>query len=255
MLEQKRIQSLLKKLMKENGLTYESLAGKLNVSPATIKRRLNTDDLTLSQLSDFCALLEISVYDFIAMSKEQSIKVHVFTEAQETLLSRDMRYLFLFRSTLLGLSYDVIKQQLQFSDKEMRKALRELEGVGLLRVMPGDRITALVHFPFRWRQGGKLRAAYNERILQTIMARARDFMDKRNDLKNSFNNFQTFEFLLTQESLQGFCSELEQVYTKYRNLSEMYLKQKNKHAEVVSGILMVDRFSVWQEPSSPGLPQ
>ncbi|WP_374076186.1 helix-turn-helix domain-containing protein [Bdellovibrio bacteriovorus] len=241
--------------MKQKSLTYESIAQKLRLSPATIKRRLNSDDLTISQLSDFCSVLEISLYDFLDMSKEQTVKVHLFTEEQERVLSRDLNYMLLFRNTLLGLSYEVHKQHLHFSDKEMRKALRELESVELVRVMPGDRIVALVHYPFKWRRGGKLEAAYNERIHQSLMARARHFLDKRDELKNNLNNFQAFEFLLSQESLRNFCAELGDVYKKYSGLSQMYLKQKNPQAEVVSGILMVDRFSIWQEPSSPGLPQ
>ena len=67
--EHERIQKALKLLMKKRKATYQSMGLILNISSATIKRRLNGNSITIEQLTELASALSVSFYELIEFSK------------------------------------------------------------------------------------------------------------------------------------------------------------------------------------------
>lgn len=238
--ECKKIQKTLKTLMKSQKATYETMAKALKTSPATIKRRLNGGDLTLQQLKDLASVLSISFYEVIELSKYTKREPHLFTVEQEKILASDLKVQMLFRHILAGTSFSQIKAQLKLSEKDLRKYARDLEKVGLAQLLPGDRFASLVHYPVRWQPNGALHKAYSEKVLKNIFAR----VENSNECAG-YNK--KFELLLNDEAYAKFCEEIQTIYSRYLNLSEIHMETRPDLSRVVSGLLFIDRFSVWDE--------
>lgn len=234
-----KIQKTLRVLMKKNKATYESIGRVLKVSPATIKRRLNGSDISLMQLKELAGALSLSFYELIELSQENRREPYLFSEAQESLLTSDLRLMKLFRLVLAGQNFSKIMTRLELTERELRKAVRDLEKERLVQHLPGDRVIPIVHFPFRWQPNGNLERAYNDLILVNLTQRI------SNDRGKARLNKQ-FEFALSPEAYQSFSEEIENIYSKYRNLSEIHLSSQINLDHVVSGVLFLDQFSFWE---------
>ncbi len=238
--ECKKIQKTLKTLMKSKKATYETMAKALKTSPATIKRRLNGGDLTLQQLRELASALEVSFYEIIELSKYVKREPHLFTHEQEKLLASEFIVKMLFRHILTGASFAQIKSQLNISEKDLRKYARDLEKVGLAQLLPGDRFVSLIHYPVRWQPNGALHKTYSEMVLKNIFSRI-----ENNNERAGYNK--KFELILNDEAYNKFCEEIQSVYSRYLNLSEIHMETQPDLNRVVSGLLFIDRFSVWEE--------
>jgi transcriptional regulator with XRE-family HTH domain len=237
-LERIKIQKALKQLMKQRRLRYRDLAKILSTSEATVKRRLNGEDLSLQQLLEIAKVLNVSFYELIELSKSQGTTEYQFSEAQEMLLSKNIINIFILRLMLMGKSFAEILTQVKIGESSLRKILREFEKVGLSKLMPGDCIILLVRFPFRWRPQGQLEKTYLKHISQVMVERL--FSRPENAGINK-----QFEFLLTPELYAHFCSDLNQVYLKYRSFSQALLTNVSASDQIISGMLFVDQFSCW----------
>ena len=237
--ECKKIQKTLKTLMKSKKFTYETLAKSLKTSPATIKRRLNGSDLTLQQVKDLASALSVSFYEIIELSKQTKREPHLFTVEQEKVLASDFKIKMLFRHILAGSSFANIKSQLKLNEKELRKFARDLEKVGLAQLLPGDRFVSSVHYPVRWQPNGLLHKTYSSVVLRNIFSRIETDQDNAGYNKK-------FELVLNDEAYAKFCEEIQNIYTRYLSLSEIHMETRPDLSRVVSGLLFIDRFSVWQ---------
>ena len=128
---------------------------------------------------------------------------------------------------------------LKCPEKELRKVVRDFEKVELAQLLPGDRIIPMVQFPFRWQPKGKLEQAYKSLILANLTQRI------VKDAGVAGLNKQ-FEFALSPDAYQSFCREIEGVYSKYRNLSEVHLSSHIDLDHTVSGVFFIDQFSIWE---------
>lgn len=237
--ECKKIQKTMKTLMKSKKATYESMAKALKTSPATIKRRLNGDDLTLTQVKDLASALSVSFYEIIELSKVVKREPHLFTAEQEKLLASDFKIKMLFRQIIANESFSKIKSTLKLSEKELRSFARDLEKAGLVQLLPGDRFVLQVNYPFRWQPNGALQKTYGEMVLKNIFSRI------END-KNQAGLNQKFELILSDEAYNKFCAEVAGTFAKYLNLSEIHMETQPDLSRVVSGMLFIDRFTVWE---------
>ncbi len=245
-LEETKIKTTLKLLMKKQGLQYKDLAQSLGVSTATVKRWLNKGDLGVSELSEISECLGVSLYEVIELSKNEEWTPYLFSEKQEALFANDLSFLLLFRTIIMGLSFSEILNELKLKESELRKKLRHMENVELIKLMPQDRIVLLAKFPFKWRENGALQKAYFTKNIQSLFDHIKSNYRSSTNEPDSGALCKPFEILLSQENRKSFSRDLMEVYTKYMNISRMDLKIKDKNNITVSGLLFSDAFSIWE---------
>jgi transcriptional regulator with XRE-family HTH domain len=85
-----KIQKTLKDQMRKKNFAYTDLSKLLEVSEATIKRRLNGEDISIEQLREMASVMDIGFYELIELSKQQDNQVHTFTIEQENFLAKAM---------------------------------------------------------------------------------------------------------------------------------------------------------------------
>lgn len=241
-------------LIKKNGISYFDLAKNLGVSEATVKRRLNGGQLTLSQLMEFSEILNISVYDLIETSRNQDTKPCQFSHAQEELLGKDLSYLQIFRLSMLKSSFSDIQKYLDLSELELRKKLKRLEKVGLVRLMPEDRIVPILTYPVKWIEGGPLQKAYFKKNISSLFEYISDNYVGSLFEKGSEKLCKPYEMFLSSEHHLQFNQELMDVYSKYVLVSRIDMRNHERQGRVISGILFSDSFSIWRPQAALAVP-
>ena len=237
-LELIKIQNAIKQLMKAKRFSYADLGLHLGASQATIKRRLNGNDISIEQLQEIALALESNLYELIEISKQHENKVYEFNLKQEELLAKDPLHMMIFRQLLMKKTFKEICKTLSITEGNLRKILRKLEERELIKLMPMDRIVLLASFPFRWIAGGPLEKSYDKIILEKILQKIKQGAENGISRK--------FEIALSDEFHRAFCDDLEKVYQKYKNLSQAHMTSLTRDEDVSSGILFVDRFSFWE---------
>lgn len=237
-LELLKIQNAIKHLMKTKHFSYADLGLQLGASVATIKRRLNGDDISIEQLQEIALALDSNFYELVEISKQQENKAYEFSLKQEELLAQNFLHMMVFRHLIMKKTFKEVCSQLSITEGNLRKILRKLEDAKLIRLMPKDRITLLANFPFKWIPNGPLEKSYEEIILEKILQQ----------LKRGVSDgvCKKFEIALSDEFHQAFCADLEKVYQKYKNLSQAHMTSLTSDKEISSGVLFVDRFSCWE---------
>ncbi|MFM6927354.1 MAG: helix-turn-helix domain-containing protein [Bdellovibrio sp.] len=236
-LELIKIQNAIKHLMKTKRFSYVDLGSRIGASQATIKRRLNGEDISIEQLQELALALDSNFYELIEISKEQGNQTYEFSQKQEGLLAKDTKNMMVFRQLLMKKTFKEVATTLALTDGALRKILRLLEEVELIKLMPMDRIVLLANFPFKWLPNGPLEKTYEKLILETILRQIKQGAKNGTDRK--------FELALSDDLHRSFCADLEKVYQKYKNLSQAHMTSLTNDKDISSGILFVDRFSCW----------
>ncbi len=242
-IELRRIQIILKQIMKSKKITHQILSHKLKVSTATIKRRLNGDDLSLLEIKEFGECLNVTLYEVIELSKRIHREPQLLTIEQEKLLASDLSYMNFFRMILAGQSFTEIKQKIGWTNPEIFRSAQKLEAVGLAKLLPGNRLITSISFPFKWNPNGPLTHAYEKVIFSNLVAQ----MQRE---KNGHAINQKFELALAPEMYEAFCIDIQKCYEKYRGISEIYLSSRIDWNHLISGVFFIDQFSIWDSKPS-----
>lgn len=232
-----KIQKTLKDQMRKKNFAYADLSKLLEVSEATIKRRLNGEDISIEQLREMASVMDIGFYELIELSKQQDNQVHTFTIEQENFLAKDLKNILVFRQLLMKKKLPQILKSTDLTEGSLRKILRYLEDYQLIKLMPQDKVLLQVSFPFAWLAGGPLEKTYDKVILESISARI------KSPAINGINK--KFEIALSAEQHSAFCQDLEKILQKYKNFSKVQMESQIETSDISSGILFIDRFSCW----------
>src|SRR5687768_2333758 len=97
MAQTKQIVRSLRKLLKQNDMTYKDLASKIKVSEVTVKRLLTGENLSLKRLETIGAALGMTIQEIADFSfSDVESSTNRFSIEQEKELAKDPKLLALF---------------------------------------------------------------------------------------------------------------------------------------------------------------
>lgn len=247
--EGKKIRSVIRAMMKKNGYKYVDLAKALRVSEPTVKRIMTRDDFSLERLILISEWLGLSVTKLMELASADTSSRTEFTPAQEEFLARSPRVLVLFYLLATGWQPEQIEGRYGFRQKEIRKALSDLERIGLLEVWPGKRVRVKIRGYFRMSLDGPMKRAFSAKAADLIWSGIRR---KTDDSGRSRAHpallFAPFELTLKDESYRELLQELSALLEKYRAVSATQISlEKRERLKTYSGILMSDEYFVWPD--------
>ena len=170
MRQNQAIHAALKKLMRSRGRTYAQAARALDLSEASVKRLLSRSELSLQRLESLCDWLGVEIADVVALSAESTPLVTHLDARQEQELLRDPALLLITYLTLNRWTEPEILQTFNFKKAELTQKLRRLERLGLVELMPFDRIKIRAARNFAWRKDGPVQKYFAERVLPEFLA-------------------------------------------------------------------------------------
>lgn len=146
-----------KKLLRSRGLTYRDVAKALKLSEPSVKRMFATQRFTLDRLARIGELLGFSLAELAQEAAAGSARVQALEEDQEALLVSDIKLLLTAVCALNHWNLADIVATYRLTEAECLKRLLQLDRLGLIELLPGDRIRLRIARDFDWLPDGPIR--------------------------------------------------------------------------------------------------
>lgn len=164
--------SALKNVLKARGITYAQLAKGLGLSEASVKRVFAAQSFTLERFDQICALLGIEITDLARMVAHESTTPSQLSIDQEKKLVSDAGLLLVAVHALSHWSLDEMVDTYTFSKAECIRMLTSLDKLGIIDLLPNNKIHVRVASNFSWIPGGPIQQYFRAQ-LQNDFFRAR----------------------------------------------------------------------------------
>jgi DNA-binding Xre family transcriptional regulator len=208
----RKLVDALKRVARMRGITYATLAAQARLSEATVKRLFSQGTFTLQRLEQFCALLDVDFQELARLASGADDEVRELTLAQETALAADERLLAVFYLVYSGWKAVDIVAQYRLSTAQCTALLLKLDRLGLIELLPENRVRLLLPRGAQLRRDGPLRRRHGARLID-------DFLAPRFD---SVGGWFGFEFRdLSRSSMDVIRRKLERLVAEFRDLAEL----------------------------------
>jgi transcriptional regulator with XRE-family HTH domain len=151
---------VLKRELKARGITYATVAQKIGMSEASIKRMFSTYNFTLERLDAICTAAGI---EFTELTRDFNREQHLLTELterQEREIVDDPK-LFLVAIAVLNLmSYDDMLATYALPPAELVGLLTRLDRIGIIELLPNNRFKLKIARTFAWIPNGPIQTAF-----------------------------------------------------------------------------------------------
>ena len=159
-----RIIDTLKRQLKVRGITYRTLAERLNLSESAVKHMFSTGNFSLRRLDDVCAVVELGIGDLVDISESQEQKIEQLSTEHEREIVDDVRLLLVTYCLINYWTFDEIIERYDISPAAGLKYLRQLDRMKVIELQPGDRVRLLVANNFGWRKNGAIEKFFRSRV-------------------------------------------------------------------------------------------
>ncbi|MEQ5836712.1 helix-turn-helix transcriptional regulator [Marinobacter sp. NFXS9] len=153
----------LKKVLREHGLTYQQVATELSLSEASIKRLFAEKQFSLKRLDQICALMGIEISDLMRRLEPEA-RVDALTTDQEQQLVSDIPLLIVAICALNRWHFEQILAAYELSEHDVINRLAQLDRMGLIELLPGNRIKPLITHDFHWQKNGPIQRFFEDQV-------------------------------------------------------------------------------------------
>jgi len=234
MSETQQLVATLKKQLKACGMTYAQVAKKLCKSEATVKRLFSQQGLSLQTFEDICHLIGLDVMEIARLADAGHGGVQCLSEDQEIELVRHPRRLLIAVCALNQWSFERIVSTYRMQREECLRYLLELDKLGLIDLMPGDRVKLKVARDFQWIPDGPIQTFFRKHI-QT------DFLTTKFTQTSEYLRFQ--HAMLTPEANERFQQKLQKLVAEF---SDMHNDCKSLPPETLFGTSVLIALRPWE---------
>jgi transcriptional regulator with XRE-family HTH domain len=154
----------LKNVLKARGITYARLAKGLGLSEASVKRVFATRSFTLERFDQICALSGIEITDLARMVAHESESPSELSVAQENELVSDPRLLLVAVHALSHWTLEEIVETYAFSRAECIRLFARLDKLGVIDLLPNNRVRVRVARNFTWLPGGPIQQYFRAQL-------------------------------------------------------------------------------------------
>ncbi len=206
-----QILTTIKKLLKNQGMTYRDVARALKLSEPSVKRLFSSGSLTVDRLVELSHLVGYTLAELSKEAAATQAKLDTLAENQERELVSDPKLLVVAVCALNHWTLEDIAEHYRITGNECLKYLLRLDKLRIIDLLPGNRIRINVSRDFEWLPTGPIR--------QYFQARGQgDF------LKSAFNGEnESMAFahgMLTAQALSEMQGELRRLRQKFATLHE-----------------------------------
>jgi transcriptional regulator with XRE-family HTH domain len=162
MAESERLVLTLKRLLKKQGYTYRQVGEAIALSEQSVKRMFSKGTFTLDRLVQLASLLGMSLAEITAQASESTPSIRTLTEAQERELTAEPELLLIAACVLNGWKPAEITATYKLTKAECLKRLLKLDRLGLITLLPGDRVRLNVARDFDWLPNGPIQRFFRK---------------------------------------------------------------------------------------------
>lgn len=154
----------LQRRLKRDGLTYAEVARRLGVSEPTVKRLFSTERLTLDRLDALCEVAGIDLAELAREAQEGQARLSRLTREQEEQLVKDTALLLVTVLVINHWRAEDILASYRIDEPALVRALAALDRLGLIDLLPGNRVRLKVARDFAWMPGGPIERWFERHV-------------------------------------------------------------------------------------------
>jgi transcriptional regulator with XRE-family HTH domain len=155
----------IKRHLRTQGITYQTLAKRLKVSEPTVKRDLTRGDFSLKRLDEICEFLGVTLTDLANEAPARELRITQFTDAQERALTADPKLVMLTYLLVNRWTLDEITATIELSENDLVSLLLVLDQIGIVKFRPPRGVQILTARNFAWRNDGPVHEFFLNRVV------------------------------------------------------------------------------------------
>ena len=167
--QQSQLIASLKQQLRNKGITYRQLGLSLDLSEARVKKMFASERFTLDRVIEIAELLGMTLSELTRLAEQQQAAIHTLTEKQEAELTSDTRLLLVCVCVLNHWSPEEITRTYQLDTHTCLLNLLRLDKLGLINVLPGNRIRLNIARDFDWLSDGPIRRFFIQHGLSDFL--------------------------------------------------------------------------------------
>ncbi len=200
---------VLKRVLKQQGFTYQDVAVQLGLTEASVKRLFSQQQFTLARIEGICQMLALDFSDLLRLLEQEQWQVSLLSEEQEAQLTADLKLLVVAVSALNHWTLPEMLTWFQMSEAECIQKLIKLDRLKLIELLPQNRIKLKVAPNFSWRENGPIQRFFQQQL-------ATDFLHHRFSGKGEC--FMVLNGMLSAASNQVFQRKLKRLALEFNEL-------------------------------------
>lgn len=158
----KNLIAILKKELRNHGITYATVGNHLQLSEATIKAMFARKNFTLERLDKICELINTDITGLAFLFEQaQNIISHLTLEQEKQLVS-DTKFLLTAICVYNHLSLDNIVAKYKISELSCIQYFAKLDKLRLIELLPKNHYRLRVSKDFRWLANGPIQRFFDE---------------------------------------------------------------------------------------------
>ena len=154
MAQSQRIVDALKRALKAHGVSYAQVARRLELSESSVKRLFSTGGFSLARLEAVCDLVGLDLLELARQADAQRFRVPALTVDQEQEFVGDPALLLVAVCALNRWPFERILDRYRFTEPRLVGLLARLDRMGLIELLPGNRIRLRIARNFAWLPDG-----------------------------------------------------------------------------------------------------
>ena len=170
MSQSNRMIAALKDLLKERSVTYDQVGRHLGLSLSSVKRLFATGAFTLRRLEAVCELAEVDMLELARLGEQQGRRLDGLTAAQERELVSDPVLLLVAICALNRWRFERIVARYRVSDTQLIGLLVRLDRMGLIELLPGNRIKLRIARNFAWLPDGPIQRYFVRHVQSEMLS-------------------------------------------------------------------------------------
>lgn len=213
----------LKRLFKEQKISYKNLADQVNLSESGIKKIFSAKDGSFQRLHQFCQAAGVSIFEMLQDSKSVDV---TFSKKHQDEFAEDFNLFKVYWMLVYErASAESVQQKLNLSYKEYFRRIRKLDTLKLIQLLPNDRLQLPSIKAVRWvGQGDFVNTLYK--------SWAKEFFDSVAKPNSRANESFILRYLqMTQNTYKEFRLALVNLEEEFirRSIHEMRTKGADVH--------------------------
>ena len=201
--------SVLKRSLKEHGVTYADLTKPLELSEASIKRLFADESFSLKRLDKVCAHIGMNMSELFTKLEQNMDYLSELTVDQEKVIVSDERHILVMQLVFSDWTFNDILRIFKLTKPELIQSLVKLDKIGLIELLPNNRIKLLTAHNFTWRKDGPVQSFFRQNLQSDFFDT--DFAEEGSDLTMLTGMLSKSARIEFDKKLQEFAKEFDQL--------------------------------------------
>jgi DNA-binding Xre family transcriptional regulator len=156
---------ILRSELRAAGMTYKTLAERIDMSESSIKRMFGQKDMALTRLAQICSAAGIAMEDVLRRAADYKVQADTLTLAQEKSLIANPRLLLVAICCLGHWSIEQVLETYHLSETECIGFLAELDRLHVIELKPLNRYSLRVSNAFHWLADGPVQQYFRQHVV------------------------------------------------------------------------------------------